>query len=494
MLQSTNTLGATNAYPRVGPVVISEILYHPPDPYPGMNDSVNEYIELWNIASTNVPLYDPNAPTNTWRLRNAVAFDFPTNQTLSPGGHCVVVGFDPIGFPATRASFQAKYGLALDVPILGPWNGNLNNGGEKVELHRPDNPNVTPTNVYVPYYLVEQIAFDSVAPWPTAANGTGSSLQRIDLKQFGDDPLNWRAGAPFTGQPTLPAITRQPTGQTLLAGRTLTLGVTATGSEPLTYQWYFDVTNTLPLGTNAVLTIVSAQLSDSGSYQVVVANSLGAATSQVAVISVIAEPSITSQPADLAVSPGGQARFTVSATGTPPLSYQWFFNTNTPMPGTGSDLVLLNVQPSQSGYYQVVVANSYGTASSRMAHLAVITAPVIHPGDLQINATDVSVAVLSVAGVNYRLDTRTTWRTPPGLPFCQWPLGPVGPSSCTTQVNRSLAFIASIATDPGTQNYFRQKRTANQGRSASQATSFRGDRPIRSLRPWFTFGVISLTL
>src|SRR5262249_22940423 len=53
VLQRVNTLGTNNAYPRVGPVVIAEIMYHPPDPYPGLNDDLNEYIELWNIAATN---------------------------------------------------------------------------------------------------------------------------------------------------------------------------------------------------------------------------------------------------------------------------------------------------------------------------------------------------------------------------------------------------------------------------------------------------------
>src|SRR5262249_41626333 len=137
VLQSANTLGTNNAYPRVGPIVLSEIMYHPPDVFAGMSDSVNEYLVLWNIAPTNVPLYDPNATTNTWHLRNSISFDFPTNLTLAPGGRLIVVGFDPLKFPATLTAFRNKYGLTLDVPIVGPWSGNLSNGGEKIELRRP---------------------------------------------------------------------------------------------------------------------------------------------------------------------------------------------------------------------------------------------------------------------------------------------------------------------------------------------------------------------
>ncbi|HVV73250.1 MAG TPA: immunoglobulin domain-containing protein, partial [Verrucomicrobiae bacterium] len=401
----------------VGPVVLSEIMYHPPDPYAGANDSVNEYVELWNNSPTNVPLYDPNAPTNTWRLRNAVSFDFPANLSLEPNGRLLVVGFDPTNFPGTLSSFQAKYGLAPDVLIVGPWNGALNNAGERIELQRPDNPNLTPTNIYVPYYLVEGVSFDSAAPWPTEADGSGYSLQRIDLHQFGDDPANWHAGPPFTGQPTLPAITKQPTGLTIIAGNRLTLTVAATGTEPLTYQWYYNVTNALAAATNATLVIDPVQLVNDGQYQAVVANAFGSVTSQVAVLSVVAPPAITTQPTDLVATQGGQARFTVVASGTAPLSYSWFFNTNSPLPGTSSDLVLINVQPAQSGYYHVLVQNSYGNQTSREAHLTVIAPPVIHPGDLQVNPGDVSITIPSFTGVNYRLEYKDSLNDPSWTPI-----------------------------------------------------------------------------
>ena len=79
------------------PIVISEIMYHPPDLPDGSDDDLNEFIELQNITGTDVPLYciftnEPGygaaALTNTWRLRNAVDFDFPTNQSSPPGRVC----------------------------------------------------------------------------------------------------------------------------------------------------------------------------------------------------------------------------------------------------------------------------------------------------------------------------------------------------------------------------------------------------------------------
>src|SRR5439155_2619047 len=63
--------GALNPYPKIGPVVISEIMYHPPDL--GTNDNVrDEFIELYNVSDHTVALYDANFPTNTWRLRSGV--------------------------------------------------------------------------------------------------------------------------------------------------------------------------------------------------------------------------------------------------------------------------------------------------------------------------------------------------------------------------------------------------------------------------------------
>jgi hypothetical protein len=417
VLQSVNTLGTNNAYPRVGPVVVAEIMYHPPAPYPGLNDDLNEYIELWNLAATNVPLYDPNARTNTWHLRHAVSFDFPTNVSVNPGGRLIVVGFDPNLYPATLATFRSKYALAPNVPMFGPWNGKLNNGGETIELLRPDNPNVTPTNVFTPYYLVEQVDYSKQSPWPTNADGHGYSLQRIARELFGNDPANWQAVPPFFGQPTVPFITTQPTNVTVLQGGSTSLSVSATGTPPLTYQWYLNGTNAVPGGTNASLTISNAQLSDAGSYRVIVANGIGSATSQAAVVTVAAVPIIKSQPMDQVVPIGGQASFVVSAIGSSPLVYFWYFNTNTLLPGNGADLSLFKVQPAGSGFYSVVVSNAYGMITSRMAHLIIIAPPVIQPGNFHVTPSGVSISLNSVAAVTYQLEYKNSLDEPAWTPL-----------------------------------------------------------------------------
>ena len=188
-------LGAANAGPNVGPVVISEIMYNPAS-LNGTNNNVrDEYIELTNISESSVLLYNPAVPVSTWRLRDAVDFDFPQGVTLEAGSRILVVGFDPTD-AATLAAFRSAYGLGTNVPIYGPWDGKLNNTNETVELKSPDNPNLDS----VPYILAEEIAYASYEPWPPAADGTGQSLQRIDNSQYGNDPDNWYAAAPRPGQ------------------------------------------------------------------------------------------------------------------------------------------------------------------------------------------------------------------------------------------------------------------------------------------------------
>lgn len=124
-----------------------------------------------------VPLYDQSYPSNAWRFRDAVDFDFPTNVTLAGNGVILVVSFDPATNATALAAFRATYGLSTNVPIYGPWSGKLANSDAKVELYKPDSPQLPPATDagFVPYVLVERVHYYDVAPWPAAADGTGQS-------------------------------------------------------------------------------------------------------------------------------------------------------------------------------------------------------------------------------------------------------------------------------------------------------------------------------
>src|SRR5258705_3192745 len=119
-----NGAGRTNAYPRVGPIVISEIMYHPLDD--GVNDNVqDEFIELHNVTTAPIPLYDTAYPSNTWHIRDAVDFNFTNGTVIPAGGFLLVVSFDPVNDPGTLAAFRTQYQLDSSVPIVGPWVGKL---------------------------------------------------------------------------------------------------------------------------------------------------------------------------------------------------------------------------------------------------------------------------------------------------------------------------------------------------------------------------------
>lgn len=190
--------GAANSYPLVGPVVINEIMFHPPGADPLDDNTQDEYLELFNLTPNTVALFDPSAPTNTWKLKDGVDYTFPQNVTLPAGGFLLLVNFDPVADPAALAEFRARYNLGSGVPILGPYNGKLNNAGESVGLYKPDPPQAPPhpDAGFVPYVLVEHIDFLSLAPWPAGADGTGSSLQRQVAANYGNDPANWFIAAP----------------------------------------------------------------------------------------------------------------------------------------------------------------------------------------------------------------------------------------------------------------------------------------------------------
>ena len=202
--------GLSNAYPKIGPLVINEIMYAPSNtiyftngiPVFGQNVE-DEFIELRNVTSLPVPLYDPAYPTNQWKLRKAVDFSFPL-IVLAANSFCLVVGFDPVLNPTALAAFTNRYNVSPSIPIFGPWNGRLSDGGDSVELYRPDSPQLPgrPDAGYVPFIRVDKVNYNTSPPWPSGANGTGKALQRKNSLLFGNDLINWADGAPTAGEPT----------------------------------------------------------------------------------------------------------------------------------------------------------------------------------------------------------------------------------------------------------------------------------------------------
>ena len=185
-----NTPGAPNALPRVGPVVISEIMAIPP---PGKA----QYVELTAITNGLVALYDPSRPTNVWRLDGVGSFAFPTGTVMQGCSSVIVCATNP-------SAFRAQYGVNSAVPVFGPWSGALDADGETIKLLRPGDPEVDGT---VPYYRVDHVSYRATLPWSPAIAGV--SLERIPVEAYGNDPAYWQAG-PSGGNPGIPAANRPP--------------------------------------------------------------------------------------------------------------------------------------------------------------------------------------------------------------------------------------------------------------------------------------------
>jgi len=196
-----NTEGSANAYPKVGPIVISEIMYNPdwPDGSPYPNDQY-EYVELQNITAEPVTLYDYETGY-PWKFTDGIEFILPVDVpvTIPAGGYLLLV--------RNPAAFSWRYPNVPTEIILGPYDGSLSNSGERLELNMPgdvDNKGVRQ------YIRIDRVNYsDGSNPencpgridlWPIESDGQGASLTRKIVSDYGNDPDNWIAALPSTGQ------------------------------------------------------------------------------------------------------------------------------------------------------------------------------------------------------------------------------------------------------------------------------------------------------
>lgn len=189
-------------------------------------------------------------------------------------------------------------------------------------------------------------------------------------------PFSLTVGPP----PIPPTITSQPRNQMVAVGQNASFAVTATGTAPLSYRWYFK-DSALPGAIGAVLTINGAQPANAGAYFVKVSNAGGSVTSSTANLTIApvnAAPVILTQPKPQETVVGASVTFTVSASGTAPLRFQWRKNGSV-IPGeTSSSLTIAKVSVSDAGAYSVDVVNDGGKSTSASAILTVL--PVSRTG------------------------------------------------------------------------------------------------------------------
>jgi len=172
-----------------------------------------------------------------------------------------------------------------------------------------------------------------------------------------------------------PSITSQPVSQIITAGQTATFSVTASGTAPLSYQWNKNGT-AISGATSASYATPAETTSDNGAqFAVVVSNATGNITSAAATLTVNAvavAPSITSQPIGQTIAAGQTATFSVTASGTAPLGYQWNKN-GTAISGAASSSYSTPAETTSDNgaKFTVVISNGAGNVTSNAATLTV---------------------------------------------------------------------------------------------------------------------------
>jgi hypothetical protein len=210
------------------------------------------------------------------------------------------------------------------------------------------------------------------------------------------------------------------------------LSVTATGTAPLRYQWQLNGLN-VSGGTNATLSLANIQISQAGTYDVVVYNSAGSTHATEFTLSAHVGLKILVQPASRFVKAGVTTNLIVSAEGSGGVSYFWSLNggpiTATNVTGVNSSvLTITNVQTFNQGIYTVMVTDDSGSIGSQPATLGIVSQPgfLVHP--VSTSGLEGGTATFSVAMAG----------TPPI--FFRWRHGSTNITNAVIYVNPTLGY------------------------------------------------------
>ncbi len=330
---------------------------------PGTNDLYIVSVHLLTSSSTargteaaNLKtLIQANFPSNAWIV---VAGDFNTDsRTETP----------------TMTTFDS-YLSDNPVPVddLGNSNTSINRNHPHdyvlpgFSLTNLETATAFPTHTYPNGLVFDSRVYSDLSDFsPVESADSGLAQHMAVLKDFLIPVGNDSGTNP-------PGIITQPQGQTNAVGATITFSFGASGSGTLACQWQFNGTNLAGATANPFV-LVNAQLTNNGTYSVIVTNLFGSVTSSNAVLLLTnAPPVITTQPQSQFILAGQTAIFSVAATGTPPLNYQWLFSGTNIAGAITNPFTLTNVQLANAGNYSVVITNIAGSVTSSAASLTVL--------------------------------------------------------------------------------------------------------------------------
>jgi uncharacterized GH25 family protein len=343
----------------------------------------------------------------------------PTNQTVSAGSD---TGFssNATGTPAPSLQWQ----------ILRAGNSTWSNLTDNVTI-----AGVTTTSLVI---------MDALASM------NGDQFRLFAFNSVG----NATSGpATLTVNSTAPAILDQPANTTVAVGGNTSFTVVATGTLPLAYQWKFNGKN-ISGATNATYNIAKVAASNAGTYTVFVSNSGGSVTSQPATLTLGTLPKITTSPSSLTINLGLNATFSVVATGTATIAYQWqgmlpgsstwsnLFDEDGVIAGNNT-ATLTFITPNTTisgGQVRVIVSNPYGTVISKGATLTVKAVPT---ANVTTNPPATNGTIVVSAGNSVLFSAGNITGTPPLK--IQWTLNGKNISGATS-ANYTIASASSTST------------------------------------------------
>jgi len=318
---------------------------------------------------------EPGAPAGATINASTGEFSWTPAPAQGPGSYTITVRVTNGGTPSLSAT--KSFGVTVTAPpviVTSPQDQNVYPGGTATF-------SVTATGTAP---LTYQWRKDGTA----IAGATGSSYTLVNAQASDTGGYSVKVsntlGSVESAEALLmvsdvaspPSIVVQPQGLTRRQGESASFGVTVAGSLPLVYQWYRDGV-ALAGATQNFYTDADVQPGDAGNYWVVVTNAYGSVSSEMAELVVIVAPVITSGPVSQTVTQGSSVSFSVVASGTAPLVYQWRKGGVAIGGATGSRYNLSNVQAGDAGSYTVGVTNAAGGVISGAAVLTVQVPPGI---------------------------------------------------------------------------------------------------------------------
>lgn len=275
--------------------------------------------------------------------------------------------------------------------LFSGYSGNLARKGETISIVSPEGDSI--------------LSYTYSNTWYPETDQGGAFLVVVDTQaeeSLWSTADNWFPSSSLYGTPgnndtnteqMIPSIKTQPKNTDAYVDDEVSFSVSVTGTAPIYYQWVkdgYDISG----ATNALFTITKAKISDTGTYLVRVTNVLGSVISRFVSLNVSIFtwiiPTITQQPVSQTAAVGDSLSFTAYASGTAPITYQWYHNGIALNDATNTTLTLSSITTTDVGDYMVIAKNQVGSAISTTAILSIAGTPILQSGDSIIAIDDES--------------------------------------------------------------------------------------------------------